>query len=247
MRAMLAKDYAAQNPRGGWMSEKLDGVFGWWTGEVLLTIEGNPLYAPDWFTADLPKGALNGELYIGKNKFQHTLSTVTKKIPVDAEWKKIRLRVFDAPAVPGGFETRIEQAEALVAGCRFASMVDQHRCRDRAHFDEFFSTTCRAGGEGVMWRAPGSLYVADRQSWLLKRKPFDYDHARVIGYSAGKGKFAGLVGALEVEWRGLVFKLGAGMTVNHRERPPALGSSVRFSYSGAFDDGKPKCAALIAA
>ncbi|MCV6005392.1 hypothetical protein OFO99_38730, partial [Escherichia coli] len=33
-----------------WYSEKLDGVRAYWTGQHLVTRNGNRIYAPDWFT-----------------------------------------------------------------------------------------------------------------------------------------------------------------------------------------------------
>src|SRR5262249_41236690 len=36
---------------GWWMSEKLDGVRAYWTGQVFLSRQGNVYQAPDWFIA----------------------------------------------------------------------------------------------------------------------------------------------------------------------------------------------------
>ena len=35
-----------------WVSEKYDGVRGYWDGQNLLTRGGQPIYAPAWFTAN---------------------------------------------------------------------------------------------------------------------------------------------------------------------------------------------------
>jgi DNA ligase-1 len=42
------------------------------------------------------------------------------------------------------------------------------------------------GGEGLMLRQPGSLYVGKRSKTLLKVKTFYDAEAKVIGYEAGK-------------------------------------------------------------
>ena len=34
-----------------WVSEKLDGVRGYWNGQQLISRKGNPFSAPKWFTA----------------------------------------------------------------------------------------------------------------------------------------------------------------------------------------------------
>lgn len=56
---MLARDYSDDlDPRGWWLSEKLDGVRGLWTGRQLLTRTGNRIAAPDWWLRGLPAAPL---------------------------------------------------------------------------------------------------------------------------------------------------------------------------------------------
>ena len=40
-----------------WVSEKYDGVRGYWDGEKLLTRSGTVIHPPAWFTAHWPKNA----------------------------------------------------------------------------------------------------------------------------------------------------------------------------------------------
>ena len=54
------------DPRGWWMSEKLDGVRAYWDGSKLLSRLGNVLHAPDWYVACLPPMPLDGELWAGR-------------------------------------------------------------------------------------------------------------------------------------------------------------------------------------
>src|SRR5204862_57179 len=61
---------------------------------------------PDWFTAGLPGAPLDGELWIGRKQFQRTLAVVRRQDGGDL-WREVRFLVFDAPAVPGGFEHRM--------------------------------------------------------------------------------------------------------------------------------------------
>ena len=58
---------------GWWMSEKLDGVRAYWDGAQFLSRQGNRYHAPDWFTAGLPDEPLDGELWLGRKKFQRTV------------------------------------------------------------------------------------------------------------------------------------------------------------------------------
>lgn len=91
----------------------------------------------------------------------------------------------------------------------------------------------KQGGEGLMLHRGDALYRAARNDDLLKLKPYLDEEARVIGYLPGQGKFAGMLGALEVETEaGLRFKLGSGLSIAERRAPPALGCWVTYRYNG---------------
>ena len=50
---MLLDTYENQDVQGWVMSEKLDGVRGYWDGKALLSRQGLPLPAPAYFTAQI--------------------------------------------------------------------------------------------------------------------------------------------------------------------------------------------------
>ena len=67
----------------------------------------------------------------------------------------------------------------------------------------------------------------------------------VIGYSPGKGKYKGMLGALIVKTStGMQFKLGSGLSDEQRRHPPALGSWVTYRYLGFTNKGKPRFASF---
>src|SRR5881397_472355 len=96
---MLAKVYhAGVSLPDYWVSEKYDGVRGYWDGDKLLTRGGERIAAPAWFTAGWPKVAMDGELWAGRGQFAKTVSTVRQQTPDDAAWRAMRFMVFDLPA-----------------------------------------------------------------------------------------------------------------------------------------------------
>ena len=102
------------DPTGWWMSEKYDGLRGFWDGKKLWSRKGHPLQAPDYFLAELPKDvALDGELWMGRGKFEATISTVLAQTP-DERWRQVRFMVFDAPEAKGTFEQRMEFLRATL-------------------------------------------------------------------------------------------------------------------------------------
>lgn len=113
---------------GGWyMSEKLDGMRAYWDGghsrgqltsqipyantakdyrrvtppiaTGLWTRYGKPIHAPDWWLDKLPLNLpLDGELFIGRGKFQRLISVVKKFEPNNVEWRQVLFLVLDVPS-----------------------------------------------------------------------------------------------------------------------------------------------------
>ena len=237
---MLAYHYNGQDVTGWLMSEKLDGVRAIWTGSELVSRNGNKFNAPDWFTAQLPAGVeLDGEIYLGRGNFQKVISLIRS---ADPDWSAVRFCVFDAPKAKGGVESRLAFAADALAGCAVASVIPQRACRDEADLAAELDILVAAGAEGVMLRAPGSRYDNYRSMNLLKMKPFATDEAEVVGSEQG---ITGIVGSLLLKWRGIIVKIGAGLTDELRAIPPAIGNVVTFSYCGLTEAGTPKCAAFV--
>lgn len=240
-RPMLAQEYQGQ-PVDGWlMSEKLDGVRAIWDGEMLRSRNGNQFMAPAWFLAQLPSGVvLDGELFMGRGRFQATVSVVRKKVPVDAEWQGMRFCVFDAPAAAGGFEDRLAFCESAVIGSTVAEVVPHRPCLGRDDLASFFVDLCGQGAEGVMFRQPGSLYENRRSGSLLKYKPSHSAEAIMVGSELGAGRLAGVVGALVLQWGDVVFRVGTGLSDELRRNPPVIGAAITFGFCGLTDAGVPR-------
>ena len=83
-----------------WVNEKLDGVRAFWDGEKLISRGGGTFAAPSWFTAGFPAVALDGELWVGRKRFEETASIVSRHAPHDG-WRQVRCMVFDVPEDPG--------------------------------------------------------------------------------------------------------------------------------------------------
>ena len=232
----------AINPAGWWMSEKYDGLRGFWDGRKLWSRKGRAIAAPDYFLAELPKDvALDGELWMGRGKFEETISAVLSQTP-DERWKRVRFMVFDAPQAKGTFEQRMEFLRAtLSAGNQFAKPVIQTRCEGAAQLMAERDRVVSEGGEGLMLRKPESEYEAGRSPTLLKVKPLDDAEATVIAHLPGKGKNAGKLGALRVRTaEGREFSIGTGFTDAQREMPPPIGTLVTYRFRGQTAKGLPR-------
>ena len=230
------------DPTGWWMSEKYDGLRGYWDGKKLRSRKGNAIQAPDYFLAELPADvALDGELWMGRGKFEEAISTVLSQTP-DERWKRVRFMVFDAPQAKGTFEQRVEFLQAtLPAKNEFVTPVAQERCEGTAHLLAERDRVVALGAEGLMLRKPESQYEAGRSPTLLKVKPQDDAEATVIAHLPGKGKLTGKLGSLRVRTaEGREFSIGTGFTDAQRESPPPVGTVITYRFRGLTAKGLPR-------
>jgi len=231
-----------------WVSEKYDGIRGYWDGKRLLTRGGEEVYPPAWFIAGWPNVALDGELWAGRGGFSDAVSTARRQTPDDAAWRKIRFMVFDVPTQQGTFDQRLPILKSTVAAINlpWVQVVKQTKVDGHRALQKMLSAITKEGGEGLMLHRGASLYRAERNDDLLKVKLHDDAEARVIAYIPGKGKHAGLLGALLVEMpNGQRFKLGTGFSDAQRAQPPILGSLVTYRFRGVNDSGIPRFASFL--
>jgi DNA ligase-1 len=246
---MHAKPWqAGHNPSGYWVSEKLDGVRAFWDGHALRFRSGLPIAAPAWFTAALPKIALDGELWLGRGRFDELSGIVRRQLPVDADWHTVRYMVFDLPGASGPFSERAQQISALVSGAQqpWLQAVVQQRVSSPADLQALLRQTAKYGGEGLVLHQANALWAPGRSDALLKFKLQLDEEARVVAHLSGKGRHAGRLGALLLEMPdGQRFALGTGFTDAQRADPPPVGSFVTYRYRDRTPRGLPKFASFL--
>ncbi len=221
-------------------SEKLDGMRAIWTGSELLSRQGKPINASENLKQELPKGVmLDGELFLGRGRFQECMSIVKKKSP-DSRWNNIIYNVFDCQSAEGGIMQRLEHAKKYVSG-QYIKILPHDVCNGREHLFDLLSEIENYNGEGLMLRQPDAPYVSGRTKYLLKVKSIQDDDAIVEGYETGKGKHANKMGALICTTKeGKTIKVGTGFTDTQRETPPPIGSIIVYKYFEITKDGNPR-------
>jgi len=243
---LLAETYAptkALPVSAYWISEKLDGVRAIWDGHELRYRSGRPVPAPAWFVAALPAEALDGELWLGRERFDELSAIVRKAQPVDEEWRQVQYMVFDQPGGEGDFTARLAHLKALLDGhpAGFVHLIEQFRLPDSKALAARLQAVVQAGGEGLMLHRADALYRAGRSDDLLKLKPWQDAEARVVAIVPGRGRLAGGMGALLVETAaGKRFRLGAGFSDRERQNPPQPGVLVTYRYTSLTAKGLPR-------
>lgn len=255
------KSSQSQDYRGWLMSEKLDGVRAIWDGQQLVSKRGNPISAPDWFIQQLPPFAIDGELWSKRGDFETIASTVLTQTP-DARWHQISYHIFEVPMQKGGLLQRLAVLEDWLQSHSQSNdlikVVDQIVVRSNQHLESYFDWLVSQGAEGMVVRKPSDDYSTGRLTHALKMKPLEDAECRVVGYTKGKGKYLGRVGALRCELlpeqlprlfaqlakghRPVEIKLGSGLSDVQRQTPPEVGTIVTFEYSGLTAKGLPRFA-----
>lgn len=245
---LLAKTAAPGiDPTGYLVSEKLDGVRALWDGTTLRFRSGRAVAAPAWFTAKLPRTPLDGELWLGRGQFDKLSGMVRKAQPDDAQWQQIQYMVFELPSGAGKFEDRAIELIGIVSRAAWPQLhaVEQFKLANPAALKAKFKDITALGGEGLMLHWASAPVTNGRSDVLLKLKSQQDAEATVVAHVPGKGKYAGQLGALEVQTaQGQRFKLGTGLSDEQRKNPPAIGSTVTYTYRDVTPNGIPRFASF---
>jgi ATP-dependent DNA ligase len=207
-----SKSYAV-DPTGWWFSEKYDGVRAVWTSKQLLTRNGKVINAPEPFLSKLPKDmALDGELYMGRQKFNQVQSIASKLQPDLEVWGKIKYLIYDLPDTNLLFEDRIKLLNDKLKSVPQVEVVKHVRLQSLADLIEKHRELVKDAAEGSMIRKPQSEYLYGHSYYLLKFKSqldekgelihvLD-DDAVILGYTVSTAKTTeGCLGSFQVEWK----------------------------------------------
>lgn len=234
------------DPAGWLVSEKYDGVRALWDGQQLRFRSGARVAAPSSFLRRLPPVALDGELWLGRGRFDELSGLVRRASPDDTLWRDVRYMLFELPGAPGSFAARAQRLVEIAAAAPQLVAVPQQALPDRAALRARLAQVVRDGGEGLMLHRADAAWQSGRSRVLLKLKPVQDADAVVIGHLPGRGRHAGRLGALVVRRAaGTVFQLGTGLTDALRDQPPPLGSTVTFSHHGLTPQGVPRFASFL--
>jgi DNA ligase-1 len=238
----------AVDPSPYLVSEKFDGVRGHWDGSTLRFRSGRAVPAPGWFTARLPRTQLDGELWLGRGRFDELSGIVRKTVPVDAEWRQVHYMVFELPDAVGTFADRATRIRELAAQTAWPQLVavEQMPVADRDALRRRLAATVAQGGEGLVLHLASAAYRPGRSDVTMKLKPELDAEAVIVAHQPGQGRYTGHLGALEVRAPdGRQFLIGSGFSDAQRRDPPAVGSVVTYRYRDLTSTGLPRFASFL--
>jgi len=244
LEIMLPQVYEGGLDLSGWlMSEKLDGVRGYWDGSRLFSRNGLPFHPPPEFTVNFPDFPIEGEIWGGRGTFEQTVSIVRRQ-EADPDWLTLKFAIFDAPTSDGGFETRLARASAWFSlhPASHAFVIEHGPVGTAERLQGELTRVEKLGGEGLVLRKSDSLYTVGRSPDILKVKSYADREGRVVEQIFGEGVDKERLASLLVELpdSGIKFKIGTGFSDKLRRFPPAVGTTITFKYYGYYDSGVPR-------
>jgi DNA ligase-1 len=196
----------------------------------------------------LPKTPLDGELWLGRGRFDELSGMVRRQSPLDSEWRQLRYMIFDLPAEPGPFAQRSARLLSLVSEVKqpWLQAVEQQRLTNTAALQSRLTQIVGDGGEGLVLHRANALWLPGRSEALFKLKPVPDEDARVVAHLPGKGRNQGRLGALLLEMPdGQGFALGTGFTDAQRAAPPPVGTLVSYRFRDRTPKGLPRFASFL--
>jgi len=244
LEIMLPQVYEGGIDLSGWlMSEKLDGVRGYWDGRQLFSRNGLPFHPPLEFTANFPDFPVEGEIWGGRGTFAQTVSIVRRQDP-DPGWLTLKFAIFDAPTSASGFETRLARVSAWFVGhpSPHAFVITHGPVGTSEHLQAELTRIEQLGGEGLILRRSGAPYTVGRSSDILKVKSYSDREGLVVEQIFGEGENKNRLASLLVELpdNGVRFKIGTGFSDQERHSPPPVGATITFKFYGYYESGVPR-------
>lgn len=234
------------------VSEKFDGIRALWDGQNMFSKSGKILAIPPCFSDKLsPLGLKNGdfvegELWIDYGAFDEISSVILRKNPTCTDFERVKYLIFNAHlGESSDFLANLSQVKGILDSQnltqdRCIQVITQHRFATQKELSDFFNTVIAKGGEGVIVRDSRVAF---------KLKPQNDAECKIVDYSRGKGRIRGKVGAIICESladknsgieKGVIFRIGSGLSDKMRENPPKIGTIITYKFSGISKNGIPK-------
>lgn len=115
-----------------------------------------------------------------------------------------------------------------------------YRGSDKETALKILNEVTEKGFEGVMLNQANYYYTLNRTKGLLKLKKFKDADLKIVGFEEGEGKFRGVLGKINVEYKGSVVGVGSGFDDATRaeiwsNKEKYLGKIAKIKY---FDESK---------
>lgn len=205
-----------------YVSEKLDGLRGYWDGKNLYSKNKNLYTPPKDFIKDFPPFVIDGELYCGK-EFEKTLSDVKS-----SKFNCAKLYVFEVPFQKGDLKERLKVLKDYLKTHPNDNIkiIEQLEFNDEKSFQEYFDELKKQGAEGVVLHKKYEDYHTKKGKSLIKIKHYQTSQCEIIKLNYTRN----LLKNYECKWNDKIIKIGSGFSNDHRKNPLNVGKTISFKY-----------------
>ena len=237
---------------------KLNGVRMCVHNKQVFSRSGKPLNVPAKVLKDLKQLstlALDGELYAHGAHLDQIRGNAKRLVnTAQDEGLQLKYHIFDIYNLKLTAAARLAML-ATIAETEHIKIVPYHIVKDAANIDVLLEAYLQQGYEGIMIRAFNAPYQQRRTADLLKYKPWRYTTAVITGFIEGKGKYKGMLGALQIisddpkqQW---TCNVGSGFDDLQRQtiwnnRTALLGTKIDLKYLELTSLGNPHGPIFIA-
>ncbi len=230
-----------------YVQPKLDGVRMIWDGHKYYSRAGKPLTIPKAMENELKENfsgiPLDGELIIPGKTFDvisGTVRTLKKRV------KNLIYNVFDKISIKIQ-KKRTRNLKDLFLNSnklKYIKRIKNDLANSEPEIRHLMIDYCNLGYEGIIIRNLDGIYEHKRSFQLQKLKPWLYKIVLVSGYTPGKGKYYGMIGAYTITTLASqkdLGKVGTGLTDNMRSISYAeklIGKAIRIKYKEETKNGK---------
>lgn len=188
---------------------KKDGVRGLWSQNNMMSRQGKSFIGLDHITDQLEyfPHDLDGELCIDDEIFDAASGMIRNSEPTPGAV----YHVFDMPSFPGNFIQRRLALQELIESTE-VKLIPVFKINNEESLMKFYNKSLADGEEGIVVYDPYSPYEDKRSYDWMRIVPLKQTDCKVIGFEEGKGKLAGSLGKIIVDYKGKEVSVGTGFS-----------------------------------
>ena len=186
---------------------------------------------------------LDGEVTFEGEDFQDQMRQVRRIKDMDPS--KFRLVLFDCPSLPFEQAERSAILAEMIEELHKEGVLTKTSFTEEVMFDSFkdfkeyfLDVVFERKLEGLVLKKADEKYEFRRSKFWCKVKDWFSADVKVIGVEEGTGKYAGMLGALIVDFNGVSVRVGSGYSDAQREwffeNPPEI---IEVEYKMITKDG----------
>lgn len=190
---------------------KLDGVRGIVKNGKMWSRSGKEIkgmdHIVDYLTEKYPMTDFDGEIMIPGKGFDSTSGLIRNTEPVP----NAIYNIFDTQ---NKYQTMAERTADLscLHECNFVKIIEKVLVEGELELTKLHNNLLEQGYEGTVVYDPKSMYEDKRSYDWMRIVPIKSEDCKVIGFEEGKGRLAGTLGKIIVDFKGKSCKVGTGFS-----------------------------------